>query len=65
MMSLSILTAVGIVLKGLLLMSILYNGIQIVARLIMSLTSVQKIDDKFISGLALSVALYYIINHIV
>lgn len=64
-MSLSILTAVGIVLKGLLLMSILYNGIQIVARLIMSLTSVQKIDDKFISGLALSVALYYIINHIV
>lgn len=65
MMSLSILTAVGIVLKGLLLMSILYNGIQLVTRLILSLTSVQKIDDKFISGLALSVALYYIINHIV
>lgn len=64
-MSLSILTAVGIVLKGLLLMSILYNGIQLVTRLILSLTSVQKIDDKFISGLALSVALYYIINHIV
>lgn len=65
MMSLSILTAVGIVLKGLLLMSILYNGIQLLTRLILSLTSVQKIDDKFISGLALSVALYYIINHIV
>lgn len=64
-MSLSILTAVGIVLKGLLLMSILYNGIQLLTRLILSLTSVQKIDDKFISGLALSVALYYIINHIV
>lgn len=64
-MSLNILTAVGIVLKGLLLMSILYNGIQLVTRLILSLTSVQKIDDKFISGLALSVALYYIINHIV
>ena len=64
-MSLSILTAVGIVLKGLLLMSILYNGIQLVTRLILSLTSVQKIDDKFVSGLALSVALYYIINHIV
>lgn len=64
-MSLSILTALGIVLKGLLLMSILYNGIQLVTRLILSLTSVQKIDDKFISGLALSVALYYIINHIV
>lgn len=65
MMSLSILTAVGIIIKGLLLMSILYNGIQLVTRLILSLTSVQKIDDKFISGLALSVALYYIINHIV
>lgn len=65
MMSLSILTAVGIILKGLLLMSILYNGVQLITRLIMSLTSVQEIDDKFISGLALSVALYYIINHIV
>lgn len=64
-MNVSILVAVGIVIKGLLLMSIIYNGIQLVTRLILSLTSVQNINDKYMSGLALSVALYYIINHII
>lgn len=63
-MDISILTVVAIVIKGLLLMSIIYNGIQLVTRLILSLSSIQNIHEKYISGLAFAIALYYIINNV-
>lgn len=50
-----------IIIKGLLLMSIIYSGLQIVIKLILNFTTPQNIDDNLISRLSFTIALYYIL----
>lgn len=50
-----------IIIKGLLLMSIIYSGLQIVIKLILNFTTPQNIDDNLISRLSFAIALYYIL----
>lgn len=60
------LTTTGfIILKGLLLMSIIYSGLQVVIKLILSFTIPQSIEDNLISRLSFAIALYYIFMNIV